>query len=167
MVDNVNDLVDALKLDEDIKEFPLVLELGEREILYNYIKDLERQIKVKDAWAGEIIGCLYDYDGCENSIPGLRGLVDEAIDKSEKIMSCDDKSIVMSGSRHDEHGNKYVEHLNVLHEVLTEFTEEDQKWIDSEEYQRFWFGGKSHKITHNDDGSITIEKLEGEDNEIN
>lgn len=107
--------------------------------LLNYINKLEREIKIKDAWAYEIKWNLWAYDGCENSIPGLRGLVDEAIDKSEKIMSCDDKSIVTSGSRHDEHGNKYVEHRNVLHEVLTEFTEEDQKFINSEEYKRFWF----------------------------
>lgn len=114
--------------------------------LLDYINKLEREIKIKDAWAYEIKWNLWDYDGYENSINGLKGLVDEAIDKSEKIMSCDDKSIVTSGSRHDEHGNKYVEHTNVLHEVLTEFTEKDQKFINSEEYKRF-FG------------------LEGEDNE--
>ena len=110
--------------------------------LTNYItnlqeenKKLEREIKIKDAWANEIKCDLWGYDGCENSIPGLRGLVDEAIDKSEKIMNCDDKSIVISGFKCDEHGNKYAEHRNVLDEVLTEFTEEDQKIIN-------WFRGE-------------------------
>lgn len=122
-----------------------LLEHSDIDLLLNYINKLEREIKIKDAWANEIKCNLWNYDGCENSIPGLKGLVDEAIEKSEKIMSCDDKSIVWSGSRHDEHGNKYVEHKNVLCEVLTEFTEEDQKFINSEEYKRFWFGGEDNE----------------------
>jgi hypothetical protein len=119
-----------------------LLEHDECTYLLDYIEQLERKIKIKDAWANEIKCDLWGYDGCENSIPGLRGLVDEAIDKSEKIINCDDKSIVISGFKRDEHGNEYVEHRNVLGEVLTEFTEEDQKFIDSEEYKRFWFGGE-------------------------
>jgi hypothetical protein len=110
----------------------------ENRILKDKIDKLEREIKIKDAWANEIKCNLWGYDGCENSIPGLRGLVDEAIDKSEKIMNCDDKSIVMSGFKHDEHGNRYVEHRNVLDEVLTEFTEEDQKIIN-------WFRGEDNE----------------------
>lgn len=98
------------------------------------IKRLERKIKIKDAWAQAIIDCLYGYDGYENSITGLRGLVDEAMDKANKIIKNNDKSIVYSGHN----GTDEVVHENILGEKLTKFTKEDKDYINSDEYKKFW-----------------------------
>ena len=61
------------------------------------IEELERQIKIKDAWCQMIwmIGC--DYDGC-NKVESLKKLVDELVDYSNKARVCDDKSVVYTES---------------------------------------------------------------------
>lgn len=55
------------------------------------IEELERQIKIKDAYCNMIwmIGC--DYDGYETP-KGLKKVIDEIVDYATKAMNCDDKS---------------------------------------------------------------------------
>lgn len=56
------------------------------------IKDLERQIKIKDAWCSMIWAKGYDYDGYRTS-KSLMELIDELVDYSNKAITCDDKSV--------------------------------------------------------------------------
>lgn len=137
----VSSAVDEIKRQE-VKienQNKIINEQHKRLINHKYINKrtlnrLKRKIEIKDAWARAIIECLYDYDGYENSINGLRGLVDEAIDKAHKIINNDDKSIVYSGHS----GTNEVIHENILNEKLTKFTKEDKEYINSNEYKKFW-----------------------------
>lgn len=79
-------------------------------------KELERQIKIKDGWCEYIIMCLAGYDGYENSLTGLRSLVDEAIEYASRAINCDDKTRVSVSSN----GKNY----NILDEIIEEGNED-------------------------------------------
>lgn len=55
------------------------------------MKDVEREIKIKDAYLGLICDLGYDYDGYE-TVEGLKSLIDELVDLARKGINCDDKS---------------------------------------------------------------------------
>jgi hypothetical protein len=133
----VSSAMDEIKRKEELlKEYEQKTKRKDNKITHqkNQIKKLRRKIKIKDAWAQAIKDCLYGYDGYENSLEGLKGLVDEAIEKARKIINEDDKSIVYTGVNKD----NQPEHHNILFEELKEFTKEDQEWINSESYKRFF-----------------------------
>lgn len=57
------------------------------------INRLKRQIKIKDEWCSAIWKVGANYDGYGDDLKGLRELVDELIDYSNKARTCDDKSV--------------------------------------------------------------------------
>lgn len=61
------------------------------ENLKKKIKELERQIQIKDAYCNMIwmIGC--DYDGYTKP-DGLKSVIDEIVSYAVKAIDCDDKS---------------------------------------------------------------------------
>lgn len=57
------------------------------------IERLKRQIKIKDEWCHRIWEVGYDYDGYENDLEGLKGIVDELVAYSNYAIKCDDKTV--------------------------------------------------------------------------
>lgn len=78
----------------------LIKKANEKEKLKKKIKDLERQIKIKDAWCSQIYAIGFDYDGYHKA-ESLKKLIDELVDYSTKAINCDDKSVVYH--RYDSH----------------------------------------------------------------
>lgn len=73
--------------------------------------DIERKIKIKNAYLQLIIDLSVDYDGYENNIDGLRSLIDMLVEYSLRALKNDDKcTISVNGSK------KY----NILGELLNE-----------------------------------------------
>ena len=54
------------------------------------IRDLERQIRIKDGYCDLIWSLGVDYDGC-NTIGSLKSLIDELVDYAKKACRNDDK----------------------------------------------------------------------------
>ena len=77
------------------------------------IRELERQIKIKDNWCYMIYAIGFDYDGY-NDAKNLKGIIDELVDYANKAMECDDKSPVYSSL--DSKGNETKE--NILFEEV-------------------------------------------------
>lgn len=61
------------------------------------IDKLKRQIKIKDEWCDRIWEVGTDYDGYGDNLEGLKGIVDELIEYSNKAKKCDDKSVAYIG----------------------------------------------------------------------
>ena len=57
------------------------------------IKELERQIKIKDAYCNMIYMLGVDYDGC-NTVGSLKSLIDELVNCAERAYRSDDKYVV-------------------------------------------------------------------------
>lgn len=72
------------------------------------IKELKRQIKIKDNWCRLIYDIGYDYDGFRNDIEGLRGIVDELVRYSVGALKSDDKTVVYVG---EENGVEIKENI--------------------------------------------------------
>ena len=89
---------------------------GADEVIKNQffeIERLKRQIKIKDEWCDRIWEIGTDYDGYGNDLEGLRKLVDELIEYSNKAKKCDDKCVAYISY---ENGEKIKE--NILMEKL-------------------------------------------------
>ena len=69
-----------------------------RKEIENYIRNLQRQIKIKNNYLDLIWQIGYDYDGC-NTVESLKGLIDELIDLATKGLKNDDKSIMYIGAK--------------------------------------------------------------------
>ena len=75
--------------------------------------DIERKIKIKDAYLKLIIDLSVGYDGYENDINGLKSLIDTFSEYSVRALKNDDKcEISVNGNK------KY----NILGELLNEKT---------------------------------------------
>ena len=68
-----------------------------REEIEKYIRNLQRQIIIKNNYLDLIWQIGYDYDGC-NTIKSLKELIDELIDLATKGLKNDDKSIMYIGA---------------------------------------------------------------------
>lgn len=98
------------QIEESIKAHQGLLDLYEKEVQKN--KELERQIKIKNAYLTLIWDIGYDYDGCETS-KSLKGLIDELLKMCNQAYKNDDKSVMyedLSGK------NK----KNILQELLND-----------------------------------------------
>lgn len=82
------------------------------------IKDLERQIKIKDAWCGQIRTIGFDYDGY-NDVKNLKDIIDELVKYAIRAIECDDTSAVYTSV--DGYGNKTEE--NILFEEISDGNE--------------------------------------------
>lgn len=71
--------------------------------------DLERQVKLKDAYCQAIINLGFDYDGF-NTVESLKGLIDELVSYAQRAIECDDKGIAYVNSK--------GEHINILGEKI-------------------------------------------------
>lgn len=71
--------------------------------------ELERQLKIKNAYCGMIIDVGLGYDGYESS-EDLKRLIDELLSYARMAIDCDDKSQIFIDAK----GNK----LNILDEVI-------------------------------------------------
>ena len=75
-------------------------------------KELERQIKIKNAYLGLIWNIGYDYDGCETP-KSLKGLIDELLEMVIQARDNDDKSVM-----YEDFSGKHKK--NILQEPLEE-----------------------------------------------
>lgn len=73
--------------------------------------DIERKIKIKNAYLKLIIDLSVDYDGYENNVDGLKSLIDTFVEYSVKALKNDDKCPISIN------GNK---EYNILGELLNE-----------------------------------------------
>lgn len=55
--------------------------------------DLEKQIKLKDAYCQAIVNLGFDYDGL-NTVDSLKGLIDELVSYAQRAIECDDKGVM-------------------------------------------------------------------------
>ena len=55
--------------------------------------DLERQVKLKNAYCQAIIDLGFDYDGF-NAVDSLKGLIDELVLYAQRAVECDDKGVM-------------------------------------------------------------------------
>lgn len=94
--------------------------MNKEEKLKEKIKDLERQIKIKDAWCSMIWAIGYDYDGYKTA-KSLMELIDELVDYSNKAIACDDKSVVYH--RYDSKDQETK--VNILLEEVSDENESD------------------------------------------
>ena len=77
---------------------------------YDELKQLNRQIKIKDNYCQAIINIGYDYDGY-NTVEGLKKIIDELVSLAQRSIDNDDKSGFYVGD-----GKEY----NVLMEEIGE-----------------------------------------------
>lgn len=103
---------DFVIFDEFICNKEVVL-MNKEAKLKEKIKDLERQIKIKDAWCGQIWTIGFDYDGY-NDVKNLKDIIDELVDYSQKAIACDDTTVVYTSV--DGYGN--TAKANILFEEL-------------------------------------------------
>ena len=75
-------------------------------------KELERQIKIKNAYLTLINNIAYDYDGC-NTVKSLKELIDELVKMCNQAYKNDDWSVMFIGANNT---NK-----NILQELLKDF----------------------------------------------
>ena len=95
-------------MEEDIKILEELIEIGledftdititnrQAQAIENLIarnKELERQIKIKNAYLNLIWAIGYDYDGCETP-KSLKGLIDELLEMTIQARMNDDKSVM-------------------------------------------------------------------------
>ena len=55
--------------------------------------DLERQVKLKNAYCQAIIDLGFSYDGF-NAVDSLKGLIDELVLYAQRAVECDDKGVM-------------------------------------------------------------------------
>lgn len=93
-------------------------DIEKTETVLNYIKELERELKIVDEYASLLWDILCDYDGYydpetkQGSLGGLASLVDEAMNICDKIRDRDTTSVMYE----DVDGKKF----NILHEEITD-----------------------------------------------
>ena len=75
------------------------------------LEDLQREVKIKNAYLELIYGLIFDYDGF-NTVEGLKGLIDETTIFVDRALNSDDKKPIYA----DGDGNS----LNILQEKTGE-----------------------------------------------
>lgn len=76
------------------------------------IKELERQIRIKDAWCKLIHDIGFDYDGYRDA-QNLMDLIDELVRYSQKAIACEETMVYCLT---DENGNVIEE--NIIYEMV-------------------------------------------------
>ena len=70
--------------------------MNDVEELKQKIKELDRQIKIKDAYCNMIYMLGFDYDGF-NTVGSLKSLIDELVNYAKKAIKNDDKYVAGEG----------------------------------------------------------------------
>lgn len=84
--------------DEELFWTRFLNNIASKKEIEKYIKNLKRQIEIKNNYLELIYDIGYDYDGC-NSVKSLKELIDELIDLAAKGIKNDDKSEMYMGGK--------------------------------------------------------------------
>ena len=85
------------------------------------IKELERQIEIKDEYLRTIYAIGFDYDGFEES-ESLMQLIDSLVDFAKRAIKNDDKYAMYEGCG----TNNSTKYYNILHEEVEKPKEDEQ-----------------------------------------
>ena len=75
-------------------------------------KDLERQIKIKNAYLQLIVDLAFDYDGYEKA-DDLKGLIDELVAYAVLAIKNDDKEVIYESGHNQTQSNILMEPLDI------------------------------------------------------